>query len=217
MSDLVQRLGLPQVADDTARQLAQLSVQTCPQGTTLFHPGDAVQGFVLVLAGRVDVFLTGPTGRDILLYSVEPGQSCVQSTLGLMGGEDYSAEAVTQTPCELVLVPRDLFLRLIHADAGFRSFVFEAFAKRMQSMMHLVEKVAFLRVEARLAQALLDLAADGVVHATQADLATRVGTAREVVSRRLDALARRGVLTHERGRVVLTDTDSLADIAASGM
>lgn len=217
MTDLVHRLGLPPVADDTARQLDDLTAQTCPQGTTLFHPGDAVQGFVLVLSGRVDVFLTGPTGREILLYSVEPGQSCVQSTLGLMGGEDYSAEAVTQTTCELVLVPRDLFLRLIHADAGFRSFVFEAFAKRMQSMMHLVEKVAFLRVEARLAQALLDLAANGEVHATQADLATRVGTAREVVSRRLDALARRGVLTHERGRVVLTDPDTLADIAASGM
>ncbi|MCK7475756.1 MAG: cyclic nucleotide-binding domain-containing protein [Rhodopseudomonas palustris] len=51
----------------------------------MFRPGDAAQGFVVVLEGRVEVFLTGPTGREILLYAVEPGQGCVQTTLGLMG------------------------------------------------------------------------------------------------------------------------------------
>lgn len=217
MTDLIQRLGLPPVLKTTEQQLAQLHIQSCPRGTTLFHPGETVKGFVLVLSGRVDVFLTGPTGRDILLYSVETGQSCVQSTLGLMGGEDYSAEAVTQTACDLILVPRETFLGLIHADPGFRSFVFEAFAKRMQSMMHLVERVAFLRVEARLAAALLDLEQDGVVTATQADLATRIGSAREVVSRRLDTLATRGLLTLERGRVVLHDAETLREIARAGM
>lgn len=217
MTDLAAQLNLPPLSDDAQRKLAQLSQQDIAKGTSLFHPGDAVQGFVLVKSGRVDVFLTGPTGRDILLYSVAPGQSCVQSTLGLMGGDDYSAEAVTQTDCTLVLVPREMFLHLIHNDAGFRRFVFEAFAKRMQSMMHLVEKVAFLRVESRLAEVLIDLAKGGSVTATQAELATRVGTAREVVSRRLDALARRGILRLERGRVDILDPAILLSLSQSQM
>ncbi|WGW03026.1 Crp/Fnr family transcriptional regulator [Tropicibacter oceani] len=207
--------GLSDLSPDSRRRLDALAPMTVPKGTALFHPGDAVQGFVIVLDGRVDVFLTGPTGRDILLYAVEPGQSCVQSTLGLLGGEDYSGEALTRSDSRLVLIPRALFLTLMDSDAQFRSFVFHAFAQRLQSMMHLLEKVAFTRVEARLAQCLLDRAEGGVVHATHAELAVMIGSAREVVSRRLDALARRGIVAQERGQVVLRDADALRDLAQS--
>ncbi|TNF64042.1 MAG: Crp/Fnr family transcriptional regulator [Rhodobacteraceae bacterium] len=184
-----------------------------PKGTVLFRPGETVKGFVVVLSGRVEVFLTGPTGRDILLYSVEPGQSCVQSTLGLLGGEDYSGEATTATEARVVLVPRDMFLRLIDADPGFRGFVFEAFARRLQSMMHLLERVAFQRIECRLAQALLARAEEDRVEATHAELAALIGSAREVVSRRLDALARRGIVALERGTVRILDPETLRQLA----
>ncbi|MCR8549692.1 Crp/Fnr family transcriptional regulator [Salipiger sp. P9] len=184
-----------------------------PRGTVLFRPGDAVQGFVVVIAGRVEVFLTGPTGRDILLYGVEPGQSCIQSTLGLLGGEEYSGEAVTRNDCRLVMIPRPLFLRLMEEDGAFRGFVFQAFAQRMQSMMHLLEKVAFQRVECRLARTLIDESEAGVLRATHAEIATRIGSAREVVSRRLDALARRGIVALDRGAVRLLDADTLRGIA----
>ncbi|WP_335946988.1 Crp/Fnr family transcriptional regulator [Salipiger bermudensis] len=195
--------------------LAQLAPFEAPRGTVLFRPGEAVRGFVIVLAGRVDVCLTGPTGRDILLYAVEPGQSCVQSTLGLLGGEDYSGEAVTRSDSRLVLIPRALFLRLMSEESGFREFVFSAFAQRMQSMMHLLEKVAFQRVECRLAEALLAQADGDILHATHAEIATMIGSAREVVSRRLDALARRGIVALDRGAVRLLDRDTLRAIAAA--
>ena len=63
----------------------------------MFRPGDMAQGFVIVLSGRIEVRLTSASGREILLYAVEPGESCVQTTLGLMGGEPYSGEAVAAT------------------------------------------------------------------------------------------------------------------------
>lgn len=186
-----------------------------PKGTLLFQPGEAAKGFVVVLKGRVEVFLTGPTGREILLYAVEPGQSCVQSTLGLLGGEDYTGEAITATDCDLVLIPRALFLALMDQAAPFRAFVFQAFAARMQGMMLLLERVAFQRVESRLAATLLALAEDGAVVATQADLAIRIGTAREVISRRLDSFVRRGWVETDRGRVRLTDAAALRRLAQS--
>jgi len=167
----------------------------------------------VVLKGRVDVFLTGPSGREILLYAVEPGQSCIQSTLGLMGGEDYSGEAITRTDCRLVLIPRDMFLDLMDHSDAFRGFVFRAFATRMQSMMHLLERVAFERVESRLARCLLDRAEGNSLTATHAEIATMIGSAREVVSRRLDALARRGILRLERGMVHIRDPETLAELA----
>lgn len=184
-----------------------------PRGVALFHPGDSAEGFVVVLSGRIEVFLTGPTGREILLYSVEPGQSCVQTTLGLLGSEEYSGEAVTATPARIVMIPRALFLDLMDRSQPFRGFVFGAFARRMQDMMQLLEKVAFQRVEARLAAELLALSEGGEVRATHQDLATRIGSAREVISRRLDGFARRGWVATDRGCVRIADPAALRRLA----
>ncbi len=213
MSDWLDLADLPALSGDARARLSRLTVQEVPAGTALFHPGDAVQGFVVLLSGRIEVFLTGPTGRDILLYAVEPGESCVQSTLGLLGGDAYSGEALTCADCRLVLIPRDTFLALMNDDAAFRGFVFRAFAGRMQATMQVLERVAFTRVEARLAAALLERAREGRVAATHAELAVAIGSAREVVSRRLDALERRGVVALERGAVILQDTVALAALA----
>ena len=207
--------GLPVLEPRATALLDRLAPMNAPAGTVLFHPGDTVKGFVIMLSGRVDVFLTGPTGREILLYAVEPGQSCIQSTLGLLGGDDYSGEAIVRRDARLVLIPRDAFLALMDTSDAFRGFVFAAFATRMQSMMHLLEKVAFQRVESRLAQCLLDRAEGGTLRATHAEIATMIGSAREVVSRRLDALERRGVLRLDRGAVHIADPETLSDIAAT--
>ena len=198
----------------TLKRLGALVPIEAPKGAVLFQPGDAVKGYVIVLKGRIGVHLIGPTGREILLYDVVPGQSCIQSTLGLLGGEDYSAEAVAETDVTAVILPRALFLDLIDSAPAFRHLVFAAFADRMQKVMHILEHVAFLRVEARLAQHLLDRADDkGLVTATQVDLARAIGSAREVVSRRLDALARRGLIRAERGWIEVLDRPALARIA----
>ena len=191
-------------------RLETLGPQRLPLGTTLFRPGDAVQGYAVVLSGRVDVTLTGATGRGILLYAVEPGQSCIQSTMGLLGGDDYTAEARTVAETRLVMLPRAMFLELIDSSAMFRGTVFHAFAQRMQSMMQLLERVAFQRVECRLAERLLMLDhGAGTVRVTQADLAAQVGSAREVISRRLDAWGQKGWVRTGRGTVTLLDRDAL--------
>jgi len=207
--------GLPALEPRSVDLLDRLAPVEMPAGAVLFHPGDTVKGFVIMLAGRVEVYLTGPGGRDILLYAVEPGQSCVQSTLGLLGGDDYSGEAVVRRDARLVLVPRETFLALMEVSNAFRGFVFNAFATRMQSMMHLLERVAFQRVESRLAQCLLERGDGGTLNATHAEIATMIGSVREVVSRRLDALERRGILRLDRGSVHVRDEQTLAAIAAA--
>lgn len=215
MTDWVEEAaGFERLDAGARRRLFRLAPVTLPRGTALFHPGEAAKGFVVVLSGRIDVFLTGPSGRDILLYSVEPGGSCVQTTLGLLGGEDYSGEAVTATDVRAVLIPKGEFLSLMEGSPTFRAFVFAAFALRMQGMLHLLERVAFQRVESRLAAALLDRAEGTEVRATHQELATAIGSAREVVSRRLDALARSGLVATERGAVTIRDRTGLARLAA---
>ncbi|MBM1219290.1 Crp/Fnr family transcriptional regulator [Ponticoccus sp. SC2-23] len=198
--------------------LEDLGVMALPRGAIVFRPGDSVQGYALVLSGRIDVSLTGPTGREIMLYSVAPGQSCIQTTLGLLAGDDYSAEAVASVETEMVLVPRALFLSLVDGSAAFRALVFAAFADRMQTMMQLLEKVAFQKVETRLAERLLALAPEnGTIHLTHADLAGQVGSAREVVSRRLERWARSGWVSVGRGTITVQDRAALSALASDGL
>lgn len=206
--------ALGDLPDRARRLLDSVHPMQVPAGSVLFRPGEAAQGFVVVLSGRIDVFLTGPNGREILLYSVAPGQSCIQTTLGLLGEEDYAGEAVAATPCNVVMIPKGMFLSLMDDGPGFRSFVFAAFATRMQNMMHLLEMVAFQKIECRLAQALIDLDDHGVVHATQAVLAARIGSAREVVSRRLDHFTRQGWVETDRGQVLIRNRSALLRLAA---
>ncbi|MBD3763894.1 MAG: Crp/Fnr family transcriptional regulator [Rhodobacterales bacterium] len=205
--------ALPDPGPAHRAALAALPVTALPAGTTLFRPGDRAGGFLVLTEGRVEVFLTGPSGREILLYAVEPGQSCIQTTLGLMGDEVYAGEAVTAGPCRAVTIPRALFLRLMDEAPAFRAFVFRAFGARMAEMTRLLEQVAFHSVERRLARALLTLARDQAVTATQAEIASQIGSAREVVSRKLDALAARGLIETERGRVRLIDPAGLRRLA----
>ena len=205
------------LSDQSAAALSALPLRTVPAGTTLFHPGDPAQAFVVVVSGRIDVSLVGLSGREILLYSVAPGQSCIQTTLGLLGDEAYTGRAVALGPLEVILIPRPLFLRLMDDDGGFRRFVLRSFGQRMADLTHVLELVAFGRIDQRLAAALLDLAQDNVVIATQADLAARIGSAREVISRKLDAFAREGLTANERGHVRLLQPQALRQRAATDL
>lgn len=194
---------------ECADRLAAVPTHKFPKGSTLFRPGENVVGFALVLSGRVGVYLTGANGREILLYGVEPGQTCVQTTLGLLGDELYSGEGICEQDCTLAMIPRSLFQEMLGSSPAFRTYVFKAFAKRLQNMMDLLEQVAFVRVENRLATALLMRAKNHVVQATHAELATQIGSAREVVSRRLEAMAKRGLVLLDRGSITIIDPAGL--------
>jgi len=114
-----------------------------------------------------------------------------------------------------VLVPRPVFLELLDRSPAFRKVVFAAFAERMQAMMQLIETMSFMRVEARLAALILDRAdEEGTLAMTQAEIARAIGTAREVVSRRLDRLTRTGAIRAERGRIRIRDRPALEALVA---
>jgi CRP/FNR family transcriptional regulator len=200
---------------DTLAALRALPRHEFAAGAVLFQAGGQASGFVVVLSGRIEVRLTALSGREILLYAVEPGQSCVQTTLGLLGDEPYSGEAVCATGCTIVLIPKPMFLNMMGEDASFRAAVLRAFGRRMADLTHVLEQVAFVPIEPRLAQALLELADAGVVVATQAEIAARIGSAREVITRKLDGFAAKGWIARERGRITVLNEAALRRVAAA--
>ena len=210
--------GLQGLPPSDHMRLDRLTPMDLPKGARLFEPGDPIQGYAIVLSGRVDVRLSTASGREILLYSVVPGQSCIQSTLGLIGDDThYTAEAQTTDPTKLALLPRSEFDVLMAESPSFRGLVFDAFGTRMKSMMELLEKLAFQTVECRLAEHLLKLQPEGgaPIKSTQANLASAIGTAREVVSRKIENWAAKGWVTTGRGSITLNAPEELEAIANS--
>ncbi|GAV19630.1 cyclic AMP receptor-like protein [Mariprofundus micogutta] len=197
------------------KELTGLQTMKVPKGTVLFRDGDACQGYVFVLDGSVRVQKMDPEGREIVLYRVEDGQTCMLTTSCLLGDKAYPAEGVAEIETELALIPAQRFDELL-ADSAFRKFALGMISERIADLMALIEDVAFGRMDARLIRRLMELD-DGShkLKLTHQQLATELGTAREVISRILKDFERRGHVSLGRGEVTLIDLDALWHIATT--
>jgi CRP/FNR family transcriptional regulator len=192
-------------SDDKATLLSESRIAEVPRGSVIFGPGRAPENLLLLLDGTVRVQQTSETGREVVLYRVAAGESCVLTTACLLAYEDYSAEGVAETDLRAVLVPRRTFDELISRSTEFRRFVFTAYAHRITDLFQVIEEIVFRRVDLRLAQKLLQLAdAVGTLQATHHSLALELGSAREVISRQLQEFQRRGWLELGRGTIRIT-------------
>lgn len=202
--------------DEPARRILRdaARVVTVPQGTAVFSEGDACRSYMLVLDGSVRVQKVSEGGREIVLYRVEAGQSCVLTTSCLLTQGDYSAEGVAETEVQAVVLSHAAFQQLLAQSAAFRQFVFSSYAVRLADLLMLIEEVAFGRVDVRLAQLLCERAgADGVVRGTHHEVAVELGSAREVISRQLKDFERRGWVALHRGRIEVKARQALRELA----
>lgn len=189
------------------------SMQTLavPGATTVFDEHQPCRGFPFVLDGGIRVVKLSPSGRELPLYRVLAGESCIISSSCLLGHADYNARGVSEGPTTLALLPRPLFEEML-AEPVFRNFVFALFSERLAELMQLVEEVAFRKLDQRLAALLLGKGR--VVHATHQQLADELGSVREMVSRLLKGFAEQGLVKLGREQVELLDAAGLRRVAS---
>jgi CRP/FNR family transcriptional regulator len=216
MMDWIDRFpGLSKLDEPIRATLVEWSqIVDLPAGTVIFGPGKAPESLLLLLDGTVRVQQVAENGREIVLYRVQAGESCVLTTACLLAYEDYSAEGLAETAIRAVAIPRTVFEDLIARSGLFRRFVFTAYSKRITDLFLVIEEVAFKRIDIRLAQKLLELGRKtGHIHLTHQQLAVELGSAREVISRQLNEFQRRGWISATRGDVHLTDIPALDDFS----
>lgn len=185
-------------------------------GRRIFGPGQAPSSFMLLLEGSVRVHQISESGREIVLYRVSEGESCALTTACLLGYEDYIAEAITETGIRAVAIPRRTFDDLVARSSVFRQFVFMAFSRRITDLCRLIDEVAFQRLDVRLAGRLIERShSTSSIDLTHQELAAELGTAREVVSRQLHELQRRGWIAYSRGHIEIKDRAALAGLAGA--
>ncbi len=190
--------------------LDRVQLLRVPAGTPMFGEGSPCRQFPLVLEGSIRVAKSSE-GRELQLYRVMPGESCVLTGGCLVGGRDYPATGVVEQDARLLVLPKPVFDELLATHAPFRQYVFSLFAERLTELMALVEAVAFHKLDRRVAGALLGHGR--VVELTHQQLADEVGSVREIVTRILRSFADQGFVRLSRGSVEVLDAGGLRRVA----
>jgi CRP/FNR family transcriptional regulator, anaerobic regulatory protein len=183
-------------------------LQQIPSGTQILHQGDECQHYFMLIAGSVKIFARSVNGREVVLYHVAPGKICVLTTTCLLGNKRFPAEAVAESELSVRIMPKHRFDELMENSAEFRHQVFDNFGQRIGSLIETIEKLALETLEQRLAKYLL-LQPCNPVQVTHQDIASEIGSAREVVSRHLKRFETLGFLKLDRGSIELLDRTAL--------
>jgi len=192
--------------------LAAANVVQLPAGTVVFDENQPCQGFPLLLSGSIRVIKAAPSGRELQLYRVIPGESCILTSSCLLGHNPYQARGIAEQASEIVLLPASIFHTLLGKHEIFRSYVFHLFSDRITDLMELVSAVAFQKLDQRLAVMLISKSSP--IQATHQALADELGSAREIVSRLLKGFAEQGWVKLGREQIEITDAAALKKFAA---
>lgn len=205
------------IDDPVGREiLANARLLQVPPQQILFHVGDSCDNYLLVVQGQVKVLGRSPEGREIVLYRIEDCGTCVLTTSCLLSQQCYPAEGVSETEVMAFAIPRERFQQALTESPGLRRFIFDSYGQRLSALIGLVQEIAFQRIDLRLARYLVNHGTDRIELAvTHQDLATELGSAREVISRQLKQFERQGWISLGRGHIRIENLKALQCFAAS--
>ena len=196
---------------------SQASPAHLESGSFFYREGDHCTQFALVGSGNIRVFRSSPQGRQITLYHLHDGQTCLVNMLCAFLGHPSPACAQAESPVDALLIPAPVFQQWVKNVNLITEHVFRLMSSRIVEVMTLVEEVAFRKMDRRIAGLLLNHSnrsdvQQQTVLMTHEDIAAELGTAREVVSRVLKDLEHLGAIAMERGQLQLRNSEILREI-----
>jgi CRP/FNR family transcriptional regulator len=181
-----------------------------PVGHDVFLEGDRVDAIALLISGVVRVYKIGEMGREITLYRFGNGESCILTANAILSQKRFPAVATVEEEAEAVMIPADTFRDWVGRYDLWRDFVFDLLSQRLSSVMSIVDEVVFRRMDVRIAVLLLKRArADGQIQITHQEIASELGSSREVISRILEGFVSAGLISSSRGLLEILDKEGL--------
>jgi len=153
------------------------------------------------------VYLVSREGREITLYRIQPGGSCVLTASCILGGSGFPALAEVEKEVLAWAVPAAVFREWVARSEFWRHYVFQLLGDRLAAVLMRLEETSFERVDWRLARILLAGGEEWI--GTHQRLAVEIGTAREVVSRILERWRRAAWIESKRGRIKILNRAAL--------
>ncbi len=181
--------------------------------TKSFHEGDVIvnenayiKSIPIVTKGSIRVLRTDEDGREILLYYIKAGESCIMSFLGGMHQDTSKVKAVAEEETEILFIPIDKVSLLIKEYPEWLDYIFRLYHKRFEELLDVVNAIAFKKLDERLLDFIhkkVELAKSNTLNITHEQLANELGTARVVVSRLLKKMEEEGLVTLGRNKITV--------------
>lgn len=180
--------------------------KTYPAGTIILNENSSIRSIPIIVKGLMKVIRTEEDGREILLYYIKAGESCIMSFLGGLHNETSKVKAEVEEDSEILFLPMEKVSLFIKEYPEWLDYIFRLYHKRFEELLEIINAIAFKKVDERLLTLLRkksELSDSNVILITHEQLANELGTARVVVSRLLKQLEENNVLELGRNKIVL--------------
>jgi len=195
------------VSKDLKAKLVEYSiVKTYQAGDVILNENAQIRSIPIVNRGAIRVMRTEKDGREILLYYIKAGESCIMSFLGGLHNETSKVRAEVEEDAEILFLPIEKVSSLMHEYPEWLDYIFKLYHKRFEELLEVINAVAFKKVDERLLLLLnkkAELLGNKTIVVTHEQLANELGTARVVVSRLLKQLETTGAVKLGRNKVTL--------------
>lgn len=175
-------------------------------GSIILNENAHIRSIPIVTKGMMKVIRTEEDGREILLYYIKAGESCIMSFLGGLHNETSKVKAEVEEDAEILFLPIDKVSLFIKEYPQWLDYIFRLYHKRFEELLEIVNAIAFKKVDERMLALLTrkaELSGNKTLNITHEQLANELGTARVVVSRLLKQLEENGVVQLGRNKISL--------------
>lgn len=182
------------------------SMRRMAADAVLMNEDDYIQAIPIVLNGSIKVMRTDEDGKEILLYYIKPGESCVMSFLGATCNERSKIKAIVDEPAEILMLPISKAVELIRSAPEWIEFIFQLYNRRFEELLDVINAIAFQKVDERLWELLKkksEMNKTKELAVTHQQIADELGTAREVVSRLLKQLEKSKKINLSRNKITI--------------
>ncbi len=185
------------------KEISALEAVHFQEDSTLLKSGSYIKVIPIVLNGRIKVVKKDNSEKEILLYHIEPNESCILSITSSINNKKSRVDAITEEDSEIIIVPAQKVKEWMEKYSGWRKFIMQLYHERLTELLSIVDEVAFKNMDFRVIERLKEklISGSNEIGITHQKLADELGTAREVVSRLLKKLENEGKIKLLRGKI----------------
>ncbi len=198
---------------ENSRQLLEENTKffTFTEKKILINKGDVVGGVYLIEEGRLRVFSISSNNKEITLYTIKPGESCILAINCVFSDVLYPAWVENDKPVtKIAVIPSSVYRKLHENEPAIQQFTVNVLAERIFDLMSSLEEISCLPLDKRLANFLLKNSSSSYhISMSHEKIASYLGTAREVVTRNMNTLAKQGLVSVERGYSKILSVEKL--------
>jgi CRP/FNR family transcriptional regulator len=205
--DTLQEISEFKTSPELIAKLYEFGIQkNYKAGSIILNENAHIRSITIVTKGVMKVFRMEDDGREILLYYIKAGESCIMSFLGGMHNETSKVKAEIEEDAEILFLPIEKVSLFIKDYPQWLDYIFRLYHKRFEELLEIVNAIAFKKVDERLLNLLhkkTEMTLSKTLLITHEQLANELGTARVVVSRLLKQLEENGELQLGRNKIQL--------------